>query len=319
MNAPNTTSGPEVNWVSTPKSEYKLLKQYPEDSISTYQLLINGLEQDAKHIIRFNPKGSDLAAKYGETELITQQKMLYEVITNSAVLRAGAEVAEEMGAVPFHEFTGPWFVKADDNVLYNERQTRVHALYAFEQKHEVTGPDDTIQLGFSLHNSIDGFLGFGGSMFTFRHACRNMFFMGFRGKGMKFDDRNVLSYFYKRHTQELDKETIKKLLTTVNERGLAMVDALRKLPKLKITDLKTENVESLISILPEEIIQNFTWVKKEEKKTVVTKPETDLYKVWNDMTAYLTHDSENLALESMMKKQKTVEEVLVAPLIKRNA
>ena len=70
--------------------------------------------------------------------------------------------------------------------------------------------------GFIVHNSIDGSLGFSVGLFTFRHACSNMVWLGAgqEQSGMSFDGRNVISSYYHRHTEglETDGDELKELI-----------------------------------------------------------------------------------------------------------
>lgn len=312
MSQRNTTSDPEVKWVtensnivSSPRVSYNLIEEFPEDSLRTYQVFINGKPQNAQHIVRTKEDGS--------SEIVSQQNMLYKVTPNSRLVKAAAEVADEYGAVPFNEFEGPWFVKAQDNVMTNRKETQVHALFAWNKPVEVK-PGDSIQIGFSIHGSIDGFLSTGGGMFTFRHACSNMFFMGYGSRGMTFDTRQTLSYFKKRHTVELAKDQIRYFLSKVNDRGLEIIHALRLLPEKNLSEIQAEKIAAII---PAELAENnlFDWLKVDDKgKKKLVKKNPNSYDVWNDVTDYLSH-TEDLSLESMMKKQGVVEKVLIAPLI----
>ena len=117
----------------------------------------------------------------------------YTLLPNEEVLKVSDSVATAVGAVPFDKFTGDWFCRVNSHVFITGKQeAQQHALYAFNEPFD-TGDGDTIQLGFAVHNSIDGSMGLCASLFTFRHACANMAFMGFKGQGMNFDEREALS------------------------------------------------------------------------------------------------------------------------------
>lgn len=293
-----------VETLRAPTIGYKFLEQYPADGLRTYQVTIDGKEQDAQHIVRTNAEGV--------TELITQQRMLYKVIPNSTVLKAADAVALEVKAVPWTEFTGPWFVKPKSHIMENARHTQVHALYAFNEPVAIR-PGDKIQLGFSIHNSIDGSMGLGGGMFTFRHACQNMFFMGFKGQGMSFDERQVLAYFYKKHTQEVSTEQLAAIMTKVNEKALDVIAALRKMTTVNL--LPSEAVK-VSAVLGKEQIETIAWLKftDKDKKQVELARKVSKYDAWNDLTDLASHNKD-LGLESMMDKHRIIERVLLAPLM----
>ena len=126
----------------------------------------------------------------------------YKLLPNERMVAVADHVAEELGAVPWDDFGGDWFIRMDEHVIQDEEGRRAHALYAWDEP--VTLPDgDTIQLGFAIHNSIDASLGFNVGLFTFRHACANMVWIGVNGEGMDFDDREVISHYSHKHTKEL--------------------------------------------------------------------------------------------------------------------
>jgi hypothetical protein len=148
----------------------------------------------------------------------------YKVLPNERAVSVANQVAQDLGAVPFHDFDGDWYVQLDDHVFQNEERTRSHALYAWDDPFFVGG--DEVQFGFAVHNSIDGSLAFQVGLFTFRHACANMVFMGVEGEGMSFDQREVIQHESHQHTKGLDvdpeslKAWIKAALTmkdTVSE------------------------------------------------------------------------------------------------------
>lgn len=130
----------------------------------------------------------------------------YSLLPNEEVVRAANEVARDLGADPFHEFDGDWFIKLDDHVYQDEERRRVHALYAFESG--FVG-DDELEYGFAVHNSIDTSLAFSVSLFSFRHACANMVNIGV-GNAMARaalnveSEREVLASSSHKHTSGLD-------------------------------------------------------------------------------------------------------------------
>lgn len=149
----------------------------------------------------------------------------YKLLPNEQLVGAANNVARDMGAGPFHEFDGDWFVRLDDHVFQNEDRTRVHALYAWDTG-EIGG--DSMEYGFAVHNSIDGSLGFSVALFSFRHACKNMVFMG-TGSYLEQqalsveDEREVLSRHSQQHTASLDVDeealqaTVKGTITLIDD------------------------------------------------------------------------------------------------------
>lgn len=152
----------------------------------------------------------------------------YKLLPNERVVEAANEVARDLGAEPFHDFDGEWFINLDDHVYQDPERRRVHALYAWESG--TVGQDD-MEYGFAVHNSIDGSLAFKVALFSFRHACANMVNIGTGGYRDRMaqnveSEREVLAESEHRHTSGLDVEVdmlkalVKgnlSLLNTVNE------------------------------------------------------------------------------------------------------
>jgi len=165
-------------------------QQYPKWGLESVPILCD--DEDTGHrLIRRN----------GDTLAVVSDD--YKLLPNERCVAAANEVARNLGAEPFHEFDGEWFIELDDHVFQDPDGRRVHALYAWNDPVEVA-PGDEVQMGFGVHNSIDGSLGFSTGLFSFRHACANMVFMGVDPEGMNFDDRDVLAHGSRKHTSGMD-------------------------------------------------------------------------------------------------------------------
>lgn len=172
----------------------------------------------------------------------------YHLVPNEHVVKAANQVAKELGAVPFHDFSGDWFIKLDDHVFQDKAGRRVHALYAWDDPVAIA-PDDEIQMGFAVHNSIDGSLSFQMGLFTFRHACQNMVTMGMNNQGMSFDDREVVQYDSRRHTSGLDVE-VEQLAQEIEEMMLVTDDISDTYRSWRDQFVTVDDVLGLIDRLP---------------------------------------------------------------------
>lgn len=157
-------------------------------------------------------------------EFVSDVSQDYKLLPNERLVHTANDVARELGAEPFHEFDGDWYVELDDHVFQNEDRTRVHGLYAW-QEDDVGG--DEMSYGFAVHNSIDGSLGFSVGLFTFRHACANMVFMGTGGsheqRALNVEsEREVVNKTTHQHTKGLavEEEELRQVIMGT----LTMVD-----------------------------------------------------------------------------------------------
>ncbi len=213
----------------------------------------------------------------------------YKLLPNERAVDIADDAARLVGAVPFNEFKGEWFVKMNEHVIYNKDKTRVHALYAFDEPADVGG-GDTIQLGFSVHNGIDGGRAFGAGGFTFRHACANMVLMGWKGRSMEFDQRETLAWVYHRHTSGLDVTTgvLKTTILKVIEQTRDVIETYRR---WKDEQLNNAIAEKLIQALPKKYLPAYIETTQNKLKQLLGTPS--LYDVYNDITFKLTHQSKS--------------------------
>lgn len=150
----------------------------------------------------------------------------YQLLPNERAVEAANEVARDLGATPFHEFDGDWFVQLDDHVFQDTERRRVHALYAWDTG---TIGGDEMEYGFAVHNSIDTSLGFRVALFSFRHACQNMVNIGIGNSRESFalgveSERDILSSDMAKHTSglEVDVDALKSRIQTT----LSLVDGV---------------------------------------------------------------------------------------------
>ena len=169
----------------------------------------------------------------------------YRLVPNEEVVAAADDIAQQMGAEPFHEFGGDWYVKLQNNVFMDDEGRRAHALYAWDDPVEI-GHGDEVQLGFGVHNSIDGSMGLRVGLFTFRHACANMVFMGLNRDGMSFDSRDVLKHSSKKHTHGLEISELKAWIEDTVGYGQYVIDAYRR---WNDRELQTEEALELIDMV----------------------------------------------------------------------
>lgn len=189
--------------------------KYPEYGLETVPLLHDG-EDTGRRFVRRNGKYvSDVSSEY-------------ELLPNERVVEVANDVARDLGAEPFHEFDGDWFMRLDDHVFQDPKRHRVHAVYAW-QSDDVGG--DHMEYGFGVHNSIDGSQSFSVGLFSFRHACANMVFLGSSSwneeRALDVEsEREILSETHKRHTSGLNVS--KEALTAEIKGTLTFVDDIHK-------------------------------------------------------------------------------------------
>lgn len=178
-------------------------------------------------IVPLNLNGDDSGRRWvmRNGEFIADVSDRYRLLPNEKAVQTADRVADELGAVPFNDFDGEWYVKLDDHVFQDDEGRRSHALYAWDDPVDIDGSGDEVQLGFAVHNSIDSSMGFQVGLFTFRHACANMVMMGIGGQGMSFDQRDVLDHAQQRHTKSLDIDNLRAWIEDTVQYGSDVIEA----------------------------------------------------------------------------------------------
>lgn len=257
----------------------------------------------------------------------------YKLLPNERAVAAANEVARDLGATPFHDFEGDWYVTLDDHVFQDEDRRRVHALYAWDDPVDI-GEDDPVQFGFAVHNSIDGSMSFEVGLFTFRHGCANMVLMGARGRGMNFDSRDVVQHSTHAHTSGLEVDTdnlksrIKTMLTFVDEveetyrawreQFLSRDEVLDLLDRLDKGQLTTDDLPAWLADIQEtvedaeeneQLGEEAPWENRAELVAAEMPEAANTWDTYNTMTEAIWH-SATTNDRSKRQKMKDVHRVL---------
>ena len=251
----------------------------------------------------FNDSQTDYKAIVRQDKIVSIVKEGYELLPNEEAVKIADSAAEMAGLVPFDEFRGEWYTRMGDHKIYDKNETRVHALYASNSSYEVNG--DKMHLGVGVHNSIDGTMGFGCGVFTFRHACANMVFAGMRGYEQSFDQRKTLDYIYKRHTVSLSefKPTLKNVILGVMEKAIGILESYRIMTTEKATDELIEKIKK--SRISNKVLPDYLTAK------APTVEVTDLtqWKVYNDVTEAIWHNAKS-AMKTKLFQFQTLHQIM---------
>jgi len=251
----------------------------------------------------FNENQTGYKAIIRKNRMVSIVRRGYKLLPNEEAVKLADEAAEMAGLVPFHEFTGDWYVKMAEHVIYDKGQTRVHALYALNKHYEVNG--EKMHLGVGVHNSIDGTMGFGCGVFTFRHACANMVFAGMRGYEQAFDQRKTIEYIYKRHTAGLSafKPNLKNVILSVMEKAVKIIESCNQLAQEKATQELIERIKK--SRLSKKVLPEYLTAKEPEIEV------TDLtqWQLYNDITAAIWHNNK-AAMKTKLFQFKTLHQII---------
>lgn len=257
----------------------------------------------------------------------------YNLLPNERAVAAANEVARDLDMEPFHEFgdESDWFIELDDHVFQNSERTRVHALYAHEQG---TVAGDDMSYGVAVHNSIDGSLAFRVSLFSFRHACANMIWMG-TGTVKELaaeqveSEREVLRTDVHKHTDGLsvDRDSLRTLIEDVTLATDGVTDAYREWAQRRVTQREARELierreKNYLSggDVPEwvddavEAVAHHVEARGEISEEIYDeivrahRPDETSWSVFNDLTDAVWHN-EDTEDETKRRKMKQVNRV----------
>lgn len=163
---------------------------------------------------------------------------------------------------------------------------------------------DKVRLGFVARNSIDGSVGFGLDVFTFRGICYNgsivMNETGLRAWNPYQVSQNATAKLKHRHTKGLS-EVIEHLDTNIEQLqvvGEQVIAYYQHLATVKLNQVIAEHLAN--TMIPEKYFQQtgITFEKEKDKKgkilseKVVVEQNKDMWTVYNDLTQAIWHNAQ---------------------------
>ena len=179
----------------------------------------------------------------------------------------------------------------DDHTIYDATGYKVHSLYVKDQSYDVNG--EKMFLGVGIHNAIDGTMGFGAGVFTFRRACANMVFAGMRGWQMEFDQRSTLEYIYTKHMGEQFDQLIgnlKNVILTVFDRANEMLSWYKQMYYIQASKELLEKLRKS-TVLPKKILPEYLHLEDGQK--VLREIDKTQWEVYNDLTQLIWHNTKS--------------------------
>jgi hypothetical protein len=252
-------------------------------------LLYNGEPSEYKTIVQ----NDELVAIVGKD---------YELLPNEEAVKLADEAAGLAGMVPFDEFTGDWFIRMGDHVIKNG--AKVHALYAINKPYHIG--KDKMHLGVGVHNSIDGSMGFGAGVFTFRNACANMVFAGMRGYEQGFDQRATLDHIYQKHTSGLRPiaENLEKVILGLMEKAGDIIASYEEMARRRVTLELLEKIKK--SGIREKVLPDYL---KTEKDAPLEVPDISEWVLYNDITEKVWHNPDR-GLDAKLWQFKALHKIM---------
>lgn len=273
-----------------PGMEVKRVMDYfpKNDHLRKLEVTIGGKAVNRALLLRQNEDG--------DTEFLNFSRKGYKLVPNERVLKMADKVAAEFGATPFEEL--------GSNVIYTKDRRQIHCIYKLGEPVKFKnsrGKPEEIQLGFSVHSSIDTSLGFGAGAFSYRIWCQNMVFM--LVKAIKQGSDQMFASTYHKHTKNFDPspEALRRDVKGVIERSLKIRDAYVAWTKEKFNlelAYKLVKTKMPLKYLPE-------WLEVDEEDhtriRITALKDPTKWQAYNDITEEIWHndttDTDNKILQ----------------------
>ena len=211
----------------------------------------------------------------GKPRVVSIVSRGYRLVPNEMVHEAVVQLSEMFNLRLMKREGHVWLKGGRVAYEFEKDGLRGYWTMVFPKKYKIEGRDK-IMLGVQIRNSIDGSMGFGIDLFTFRQWCSN-------GAIAKTSDLEIKSYW--KHTKglEMDINKLKETIIELLDRGQTILDNYRALTALK---LNQEIAERLAEKLPKKYLPEY--IKAKEEKIELLKPAT-LWEVYNSITQAIWH------------------------------
>jgi hypothetical protein len=164
-----------------------------------------------------------------------------------------------------------------EHITASTAGNRMNAFYLLEQEHKVTNEKgDVVQVGFSIHNAIDGSRTFGADGFTFRLVCTN---------GAIIRDKSI-AWLRFVHSKNMDvsRQNMTTSLSQLVERTKYLVTVYQQWSKL---ELEKKIAEQLVQRIPDKYLPDFIETEKDKFSRIIGKHS--IWDTYNAITNPLWH------------------------------
>ena len=206
-------------------------------------------------------------AVLSNNELVAIVGKYFAVIPNQLILDMVAEVSKDLNLSTLA-------------VKYTKEGYAVRIDMLSDRK-EAVEPNDLVQFGVSIRNSIDGSTALAVDMFTYRLACRN---------GATARIQNLT--FSARHVGDVNRllDMFREALRTALENCYQLIEIYRRATKVKLDNVIAEKITELR--LPY-LYYRYTPIRVRygEEEEIEVLREATLWEVFNGITYAVTHKS----------------------------
>lgn len=171
------------------------------------------------------------------------------------------------------------------------------------------GKKDDLKVGAVIHNGLDGSMGIGVNMFTYRYACSNGAIYG-------SEELGKVAFQHRGQPEKLMQKLEDAINTTVHRSRLLIQDVYSKLPEIQVTpEIAKETIE--VAEIPEVYLPKWIYYdKKYDKATkirikdLVVQGKHNAWELFNDMTHNYWF-SDNLNFEYVKYRENQLHKAMV--------
>lgn len=221
--------------------------------------------------ISLNGEDTGYKAVLRDDEMVAVVRKGYSLFPNEEALALADQAAKLVGLDRFTvKMPG---ARSQGNIIWGKKRHRMKAIYLPPGFHRVDG--DEVNVGVSVHNSIDGSQSFGCGVFTFRGVCSNGVIFG------KKDIRSIRHH----HTRGLQValERLQHTMILMMEQSLDIVESYRRMAAQKVTQELLKKIAT-DRFIPKKILPDYAL---EEQATI---PKLTEWEVYNDVTQAIWHN-----------------------------
>lgn len=239
--------------------------------------------------VRLNNEKTGRKVIYRDDEYISDVTEAYYLLPNEEVVMLAAETAKLVGLEPYPiKQPRNRVLNMEGNAIYGKNKRQIHCLFRLPEDFEVG--NRTLILGIGVHNSIDGSMGFGMGTFSFRLACSNMVWAGFKqgqfARGL--DQQGLATHLYHKHTKGLsaDYSKLQEKMMELITNSKQIIDFYRAMERVS---LNQDIAQQLVDRIPQKYLPDYIQVDDDLTAAISDKPS--LWQCYNDFTEVMWHDA----------------------------
>jgi hypothetical protein len=250
---------------------------WAKHDLSQMPIRVNGESTGYKAIVRTGAVPGLVAITHQTYKLYPHEEAL--AVADDLAKVVGAKRLDKLPRVG-HQFlihgqANRDSVRVNAHTSFSTHGNRMNAFYLLDDEFSIE-KKDTVRLGFSVHNAIDGSRTFGADGFTYRTICTN---------GVIVRDKSIawLRFVHSKN-MDISRKNMGESLGLLVERTRQLVRIYKEWSDL---ELEKKTAEQLVSRIPDKYLPDF--IETEKKKFSRILGSHSLWDTYNAITQPLWH------------------------------